>query len=188
MNETISTILKRRSVREYSPEAVGQAELDQILEAGRYAPTAMNQQPWQFTVIRNPELLRKVEAQCKTAFLESSNEALREVAGQEGFSVFYQAPLLILVSADRTALAPQYDSTLAMGNMMVAAASLGIGSCWTHAAILFHSSAKGKEAFRELGIMFPERHELYAAAAFGYPAEGWPEAPPKRADCVTVMD
>lgn len=188
MNETITSILKRRSVREYSTKTVAQTELDQILEAGRHAPTAMNQQPWHFTVVRNQELLRKLEAQCKSAFLESSNDALREVASQDGFSVFYQSPLLILISADSSALAPQYDSTLAMGNMMVAAASLGIGSCWTHAAILFHATSKGKDAFRKLGIELPERHELYAAAGFGYPAEGWPETPPKRADCVTILD
>ncbi|MCE1274247.1 MAG: nitroreductase [Chlorobiales bacterium] len=188
MNETITSILKRRSVREYSTKAVAQTELDQILEAGRNAPTAMNQQPWHFTVICNRELLRKLEEQCKTAFLESSNEALRDVASQEGFSVFYQAPLLILISADRTALAPQYDSTLAMGNMMVAAASLGIGSCWTHAAILFHATTRGKDAYRELGIVLPEHHELYAAAGFGYPSGDWPETPPKRTDCVTIME
>jgi nitroreductase len=187
MNETFSSILKRRSIRSYRQKPVGQADLDRILEAGRYAPTAMNQQPWHFTVIRDPELLVKLESSCRNAFLESNIDALRKVAGQEGFSVFYHAPLIVIVSADSAALAPQYDATLAMGNMMVAATSLGIGSCWTHAVMMYYSTGRGREVFRELGIGFPEQHEPYAAAVFGYPEGSWPEAPPRKTGCVTII-
>ncbi|MBN1278258.1 MAG: nitroreductase family protein [Chlorobiaceae bacterium] len=188
MNETISTILRRRSVRVYRPDPVGQIELAEMLEAGRYAPSAMNQQPWHFTAIRNPDLLRKLEENCKSAFLESNVEALREAAKQEEFRVFYHAPLLVIISGDPGALAAQYDCTLAMENMMLAAASLGIGSCWTHAVMMFHSTEKGKAVFRELGVLFPEGHQPYAAAVFGSPAEPYAEAPPKNADCVTIID
>lgn len=156
MNETLTTILRRRSVRVYRPDAVAQAELDRMLEAGRYAPSAMNQQPWHFTAIRNPELLRKLEESCKNAFVESNVEALREVAKQEGFSVFYKAPLMVIISGDPGAIAAQYDCTLAMENTMLAAASFGIGSCWTHAVMMFHATEKGKAVFRELGVIFPE--------------------------------
>jgi nitroreductase len=188
MNETIATILKRRSVRVFRPDPVGQTELGLMLEAGRYAPSAMNQQPWHFTAIRNPELLGKLEENCKSAFLESNVEALREVAKQEGFSVFYHAPLMVIISGDPGAIAAQYDCTLAMENMMIAATSLGIGSCWTHAVMMFNSTDKGKAIFRQLGLNFPEGHQPYAAAVFGYPAEPYPEAPPKNAECVTIMD
>ncbi|MBN1929271.1 MAG: nitroreductase family protein [Chlorobiaceae bacterium] len=188
MNETISTILRRRSVRAYRPDPVGQAELELMLEAGRHAPTAMNQQPWHFTVIRNPELLGKLEEHCISAFLESKVEALREVAKMEGFSVFYHAPLLVIISGDPAALAPQNDCTLAMENMMIAATSLGIGSCWTNAVMMHYATDKGKAAFAELGVTFPKGYQPYAAAAFGYPAEPYPETPPKKADCITIMD
>ncbi|MBM3423076.1 MAG: nitroreductase family protein [Chlorobi bacterium] len=188
MNETISTILRRRSVRVYRPDPVGQTELAEMLEAGRYAPSAMNQQPWHFTAIRNPELLRKLEENCRSAFLESNVEALREVARQEGFSVFYKAPLMVIISGDPGALAAQYDCTLAMENMMLAATSLGMGSCWTHALMMFHATEKGKSIFSEIGLRFPEGHQPYAAAVFGWPAEPYPEAPPKKADCSTIID
>ena len=188
MNETIATILRRRSVRSFLSDPVGPDELEQILEAGRHAPSAMNQQPWHFTAIRNTELLRKLEENCKTAFLESNVEALREIAKQEGFSVFYQAPLMVVISGDPGAIAAQYDCTLAMENVMIAAAALGIGSCWTHAVMMFHATEKGRALFRELGIIFPDGYQPYAAAVFGWPAEPYPEAPPKKADCVTVMD
>lgn len=186
-NETFQTILKRRSVRAFRPEPPTQEELELILEAGRNAPSAMNQQAWHFTVIRDQALLRKLETACKSAFLESTIEYLREIAAQESFSVFYHAPMIVIVTADRTAIAPQYDSTLAMENMLLAATSLGIGSCWTHAVMMFHASERGKEIFRELGIDFPENHEPYAAAVFGYPAGPWPETPPRNPDCVTII-
>jgi len=188
VNETISTILRRRSVRTYRPDPVGATELNLLLEAGRNAPTAMNQQPWHFTVIRNHELLGKLEEHCISAFLESNIPALREIAKQEGFSVFYHAPMLVIISGDPGALAAQYDCTLAMENMMLAATSLGIGSCWMNAVMMFHATEKGKEVFEELGIIFPKGYRPYAAAAFGYPAEPYPETPPKKADCVTIMD
>ncbi|MBM3163610.1 MAG: nitroreductase family protein [Chlorobi bacterium] len=188
MNETIATILRRRSVRGFRPDPVGEAELAEMLEAARYAPTAMNQQPWHFTAIRNPELLRKLEENCKTAFLLSNVQALREVAKQEGFSVFYHAPLMVIISGDPGAIAAQYDCTLAMENMMLAAASLGIGSCWTHAVMMYHATEKGRAIFRELGVIFPEGYQPYAAAVFGWPAEPYPEAPPRNTDCVTIMD
>lgn len=188
MNDTIFTILRRRSVRSFLPDAVGQDELDHMLEAARYAPSAMNQQPWHFTAIRNSELLRKLEDNCKSAFLESNVEALREVAKQEGFSVFYHAPLMVIISGDPDAIAAQYDCTLAMENMMLAATSLGIGSCWTHAVMMFHATEKGKAIFRQIGLDFPEGYQPYAAAVFGWPTEPYPEAPPKNVDCITIMD
>jgi nitroreductase len=159
-----------------------------MLEAARHAPSAMNQQPWHFTAIRNPELLARLEENCKIAFLESSVEALREIAKQDGFSVFYHAPLMVIISGDPGAIAAQYDCTLAMENMMLAATSLGLGSCWTHAVMMFHATEKGKAIFREIGIDFPQNHQPYAAAVFGYPVEPCAEAPPKNADCVTILD
>jgi len=188
MNETISTILRRRSVRAYRPDPVEQPALDLMLEAARHAPTAMNQQPWHFTVIRNHELLDELEEHCISAFVGSKVNALREIAKQEGFSVFYRAPVLVIISGDPDALAPQNDCTLAMENMMIAATSLGIGSCWTNAVMMYYATDKGKAAFQELGVTFPEGYQPYAAAAFGYPAEPYPETPPKKANCVTFMD
>ena len=187
MNETIGTILKRRSIRTYKPGHVDEESLDLILEAGRYAPSAMNQQPWHFTVVRDSALLEKLEASCKTVFLESDVKALREVASRDDFSVFYHAPALIIITGDTQALAPQYDCTLAMQNMMLAAASLGIGSCWMHSIMMFYATEMGKEVFRDLGITFPERHVPYAAAVFGYSAAPLPEPEPRKPGSVTII-
>ena len=187
MNDTISTILKRRSIRVYKPDQVDDETLELILEAGRYAPSAMNQQPWHFTIVRDRSLLDKLETSCKTVFLESDVEALREVARRDDFSVFYHAPMLVIVTGDTNALAPQYDCTLAMQNMMLASASLGIGSCWMHSIMMLHATEKGKTVFRELGIVFPDRHQPYAAAVFGYSAVPLPGPEPRKSGSVTII-
>ncbi len=187
MNDTINTILKRRSIRVYKSGQLDGESLEMILEAGRYAPSAMNQQSWHFTVIQNRSLLEKLEASCKTVFLESDVEALREVARRDDFSVFYHAPALVIVTGDSTALAPQYDCTLAMQNMMLAAASLDIGSCWMHSVMMLFATEKGKSVFRDLGIVFPERHIPYAAAVFGYRAVPLPEPEPRKSGSTTII-
>lgn len=187
MNETIRTILERRSIRAYKPDQLDETSIGQIVEAGRHAPSAMNQQSWHFTVIRDRTLLEALEIACKKVFLESDIEALRDVAGRPDFSVFYHAPVLFIVTGDTGALAPQYDCTLAMENMMLAAASLGISSCWMHSIMMLYSTEKGKAVFSDLGIAFPERHEPFAAAVFGYSAIPLPDAAPRKEGDVTFI-
>jgi len=187
MNDTIRTILDRRSIRAYRSGQIESEELDLILEAGRYAPSAMNQQSWHFTVVRDRELLDRLESSLRTVFLESGIEALRKVAERDDFRVFYNAPMLIIVTGDSTALAPSYDCTLAMENMMLAAASLGIGSCWMHAVMMCCATQKGRKLFNELGLVFPENHEPYAAAVFGYRAAPLPPPEPRKPDAVTII-
>ncbi len=188
MNATIQTIQRRRSIRAYKPDQIDQGTLDLILEAGSYAPSAMNQQSWHFTVIRNGAILEKLEASCKTVFMESNSEALRDIARRKDFSVFYSAPVLVIITGDTAALAPQYDCTLAMQNMMLAAASLDIGSCWMHSVMMFYETEKGKSIFRDLGVVFPEGHKPYAAAVFGYNALSLPEPEPRKSGKVTILD
>ena len=96
MNETIKTILGRRSIRAYQPRQIGEEELQNILLAGQYAPTAMGQQPWHFTVLQNSDLLEKLQVQCKSLFLHSDNENLRAVASREEYHVFHHAPTLLI--------------------------------------------------------------------------------------------
>ena len=185
--QTIQTILNRRSIRSYKPDRLDSESLDLIVKAGTYAPSAMNQQSWHITIIQNRSLLDRLEASCKSVFLESDVEALREVAAREDFSVFYHAPALVIVTGDTNALAPQYDCTLAMQNMLLAAASLDIGSCWTHSVMMFHATEKGNALFNELGIVFSENYKPYAAAVFGYSASPVPEPEPRKSGCVTLM-
>lgn len=89
MNEIIKNILNRRSVRKYKKEQIKIEELQAILEAGKYAPSAMNQQSWHFTVVQNKEVLRKIDEATKTAFIKSGNKNFEDRAKTEGFYVMF---------------------------------------------------------------------------------------------------
>ncbi|WP_076792589.1 nitroreductase family protein [Chlorobium sp. KB01] len=185
MNNTIETILRRRSIRAYEPRQLEEDELNTILQAGQYAPSAMGQQPWHFTVIEYHDKLETLQSACKNVFLYSDNAALRETAAKDGYHVFYHAPMLLIISADSYAVAPREDCVLAMENMLLAAASLGIASCWVHSPIILYQSAGGPQTFAEIGVRFPEGHQPYASAVFGYSAKPWPDAAPRKPGTVT---
>ncbi|NTV98932.1 MAG: nitroreductase family protein [Chlorobiaceae bacterium] len=187
MNQTIESILKRRSIRAYHPGQITERELQDIIAAGTYAPTAMGQQPWHFLLLQNPELLEKLQVRCKEMFALSEIPALRQMAANEEFDVFYKAPTLVIVFADPGAIAPLQDSALAMENMMIAAASCGIGSCWVHSVMWLFEKGGGSEAFAGLGISIPEGYKPYAAAVFGYCAQPWPEAGPRKPGMVEIV-
>ena len=187
MNETMKTILHRRSIRAYHPRQIDEKELQEILLAGQYAPTAMGQQPWHFTVLQNPDMLEKLQVQCKSLFLHSENPDLRAVASREEYHVFHHAPTLLIVSGDTQAITPLQDCVLAMENMLLAAASLGIGSCWVHSVIMLSGNADSAPAFKNLGLGIPEGYEPYAAAVFGYSAIPLPDALPRKPDMVSFV-
>ena len=187
MNETIKTILTRRSVRSYQPQQIGEKEMHEILKAGQYAPSAMGQQPWHFTIVQNQVLLEKLQILCKASFQHSENAAMRELASSDEFHVFYHAPTLVIISGNSKAVAPLWDSVLAMGNMLLAAASLGIASCWQHAPIMVYGSHTGPASLRSIGLTFPTDYIPYAAAVFGYSAQPFPKAEPRKPDTVTFL-
>lgn len=177
MNETIKIILNRRSIRAYKQEQLKDDELQLILEAGIYAPSAINEQPWHISAVQNKELLNKINEACKEIVLKLPNHPAAERAKDPNFSIFYHAPALIIVSGSDKAIAPQADCVLAMENMFLAAASLEIGSCWINAVINLLNSESGKELRSELGI--PEGFKTYSAGSFGYKAMEAASAPRK---------
>jgi len=187
MNETMQTILKRRSIRSYQSRQIDEQELEEIITAGSFAPTEMGQQPGHFFVLQNPGVLEKLQVSCKEMFARPEIPALRDMASKEEFDVFYKAPTLVIVFADPGAIAPMQDSTLAMENMMLAAASFGIGSCWVHSVMWLFERGGGIEAFRNPGITIPEGYIPYAAAVFGYSAQPRPDAEPRKKGAVSFL-
>jgi nitroreductase len=185
MNETMKNILDRRSIRRFKDKPVSEKDLKAILEAGRYAPSAMNQQPWHFTVVQDPEMLKLINETTRESFAQSGSTVYEQRAKSEGFSPFYNAPLFIIVSCDKSALAPVHDGSLALGNMFLAAKSMGIGSCWIHAMNYVLESEHGKELSREL--LIPEGFIPVGAGAFGYSAEKNPDPSPRKKDSVTYL-
>lgn len=139
MNHLYETILSRRSVKSYTGEQVSQELLEQVIEAGRYAPTGMNAMSPVFIAVQNPEMIEKLS--CMNA----------AVMGMET-DPFYGAPTVILVLANRERSTWLEDGSLAMGNLQLAAHALGLGSCWIHRCYQMFESEEGKALLKEWGV------------------------------------
>ena len=139
MNESIKNMLERRSIRAYKKDLVPQEALDVILEAGEYSPSGMGQQSTLMVVTQNPELVAKL------------SKMNADVMGSKA-DPFYGAPTVIIVFSDSKMGTCVENGSLVMGNLMLAAHSEGIGSCWIHRAKETFESEEGKNILKELGI------------------------------------
>src|SRR5208283_45335 len=169
MNETIKTLLERRSIRKFKPEQIKEEELSAILEAGIYAPSGAKQQSALFVVIQDKETLKKLSAM---------NAA---VLGKP-IDPYYNAPTVILVFADKSKITPVEDASLALGNMLNAAASLGIGSCWVHRTKQMFEKDEGKDLLRKWGITGD--YIGVGSCILGYPDCEHPKAAPRKDNSV----
>lgn len=167
MNETIKTILNRRSCRAYKDEQISNEELSFILDCGLSAPSAMNSQDWHFTVIQNKDLIDEMNMQIKKILPQPAKERmLSRNNGNENYSMFYFAPTVIIISGFNDDNYSQINCSLATQNMCLAAESLDIGSCVIgFAAMLFHSP-KREEYIKKLNI--PDNYKPLYAVCFGY--------------------
>ena len=180
VNPIIDAIKSRRAVRSYEDKAVPESVIQTLLEAATFAPSAINIQPWKFTIVTNKEEMRQLSDIAKPALIRALPDVgdeglvgLKKRLSDPQFNIFYNAPLLIFVSGIKSPYAI-YDCSMAAQNMMLTAYSLGIGSCWIGTAVHTANEPKIKA---ELGV--PEDHEVYAAIIFGYPEEV-PKLPVKR--------
>jgi len=164
MNETMKTILTRRSIRAYLPKQISEAELDTVLEAGTYAASAMNQQSCLFVVLQQGVHLDR---------LYELGSVLRG-----GGNPFYGAPTVVLVCAKKGNAVPYADACVAMDNLMLAAASIDLGSCWINCVVDIFAGADGTAFAKQLGI--PDGYGVMASCALGYRAGPNPEAPPRK--------
>ena len=165
MNETLKTLKERRSCRSYKPDPVPAEVLDQILEAGLYAPTGMGRQSPVMIAVTDRETRDKL-SRMNAAVMGASNDP------------FYGAPAVIVVLADRKVPTYLYDGSLVMGNLMNAAHALGVASCWIHRAKEEFDSEEGKAILRSLGI--EGDYEGIGHCILGYAAkEPGPAAPRK---------
>ena len=169
MADTLTTLKTRRSCRAYRSEHVEQEKLDAIIEAGTYAPTGMGKQSPIILVVRDPEI-------------RATLTRLNAAAMGMDIDPFYGAPELLVVLANRAIPTYIYDGSLVMGNMMNAAADLGVASCWIHRAKEEFESEEGKAILRQLGI--EGDYEGIGNLILGYAAKPAGKAAPRKADYV----
>ena len=162
--EVLQAIKERRSIRQYSQEPVSEDQLTQILEAGRWAPSRGNSQPWKFIVLNDDQIRKEL------AETISSGKFLA------------QAPQVIAVVVDpKASKHPEQEGAAAIQNMLLVAYALGLGACW----ISVHGTDWGKTAAQVLGI--PDDEWLISVVSIGHPAEA-PEKGRKGLDEITFTN
>lgn len=185
MNETLRTLKSRRSIRQFKPEQIQETELNAILDAALYAPSAMNGQPWHLTVIQNAELLDAINADAKAGAAQSDNEYFRNYGTNAAMHFLYKAPTAIVISASEASPYATSDCAALAQNLLVAAESLDIGSCWIG---LTNFALKGEKAahYREK-LAIPTGYAPCYTVILGYKKSGTPNAPERKADSVNFV-
>lgn len=167
MSQTIKDMRERRSCRSFRPDPVPQEVIDEIIEAGLYAPSSRGKQGTIIVAVTNKELWDRLSAaNCRIGGWE------------EGFDPFYGAPVVLIVLGDKAIANHVYDGALVMGNLMNAAQSLGVASCWIHRAKEEFELPEYQELLRSLGV--EGEYEGIGHCVLGYPAKELPEAAERR--------
>jgi len=184
VNDVFENIYLRRSVRDYKLDDVPDDIIRELIKVGTYAPSAGNKQPWRFVVIKNREMIARLSDRAKKLWLdrvgESSDPEVKMLANamkMPEFNIFYNAPVLVLIFAAPGAYSPQDDCAAAAENMMLAARSLGIGSCWIGFGMPLGSDT---DVLQELKVS--EDYRLMAPLIFGYPVKDVQLAPQRKED------
>ena len=137
--EAMKNLLERRSIRRYKETQVPDELLNQVLEAGLYAPTGMNRQNVVMVAVRDKETRDKL-SKMNAAVMGAQNDP------------FYGAPCVIVVLGDAETYPVVENGSLVLGNLMNAAHALGLGSCWIHRAKQTFETEEGKELLRVWGL------------------------------------
>lgn len=173
-NEVLKALHERRSVRKYKQEQITDEELLTVLEAGTYAPTGMGyQDPW-IVAVQNPEIIAQLVRMNAEVMGVTSNP-------------YYDAPTIVLVfgsNPDEWRNAVQ-DGSLVLGNMMLAAHSIGLGSCWINREREMFSTDEGKEIMKRLGL--PEGLVGIGALSLGYPSAPARPAKPRKENYYRIV-
>ena len=166
----------RRSTRFFSRAEVSSETLETILEAGIWAPSGHNEQPWFFSVVRDKSLQDTISVKTKEMMKESPVSWIVRKGADPDFHLFYHAPAVIVVSGKASAYSALVDCSAATQNMLLMAHAQGLGGCWIGLISPFLKLPEAKEL---LGI--PEDYQGFYAIALGYPEPGVvPKAPPRK--------
>jgi len=186
MNDVLKCILERRSIRKYKSEQIKEEELNIILQAGIYAPSAGGRQGPIFVVTQDKDLNKKLGIINKAAFRGRISTATSYVSKEQPSiaddvtieSGFYDAPTVITLFAPGNFLHSEADCAVAAENIMLAAYSLGIGSCMVGRANETFSSDLGRKLLEKYNIN--ENYKAFYHVLLGYPDGEYPKAKPRK--------
>lgn len=158
MNETIETILKRRSTRSFQQKKVPEENIELILKCALSAPSGMNNQKWLFTAVNNREKI------------QSLARAVGKALGRDESYNMYSPEVLIICSNEKDNKFKEVDNACAMENIYIASTALGLGCVWINQLKDCFDTLEVRKHLNDLGI--PENHGVFGCAAIGYPADG----------------
>lgn len=168
MNEILKSMKTRRSVRRFKSDPVPVEFIQQVLEAGQFAASGHDRQPWIFVAVTNRDVIAR---------LTEVNASFFDMPVKDPF---YGAPVVIVVLAKKSVPTYLNDGTLALGNMMLAAHSLGLGSCWINRAKQEFELPEWQNWLAEIGVDAPEEYEGIGHCALGFVDGELPQARPRK--------
>ena len=175
MNEIIKAMLERRSIRKFKSDMVSKDDINKIIEAGLYAANGMGRQAVITVAVTNKQLRDKI------------SEDNRKIGGwDKGFDPFYGAPIILIVLAEKDWRNRVYDGSLVIGNMMLAAHSLGLGSIWIHRAKEEFETEEYKKLLQNIGVK--GEWEGIGHCAIGYIDGDIPKPAPRKEDRVFFVE
>ncbi len=175
MNEIIKAKKERRSIRKKKSDMVSKKDMDEIIDAGLYAANGMGRQAVITVAVTNKDLRNKIaKDNCKIG------------GWDEGFDPFYNAPVILIVLAEKDWRNRVYDGSLVIGNMMLAAHSLGLGSIWIHRAKEEFETKEYKKLLKDIGVQ--GEWEGIGHCAIGYIDGDIPKPAPRKENRVYFVE
>ncbi len=173
-------IYTRRAVREFTAELVDEKTIHELIEAAVQAPSAINQQPCSFCVIRDKAVLAKISREAKAHMLRSTSIGLmshhfQQILNDANFDIFYHAPVLIVISTVADIPWAVEDCALAAENLMLAARGANLGTCWIGFAQSWLGTPEGKALLK-----IPPAYRPVAPIIVGHPKSAPPAVPRKQ--------
>lgn len=175
-------IYSRRATREFTAEPVEEKTLRELIDAAIQAPSAVNQQPWSFCVVRDKALLGNLSREAKAHMVRSTPLGLlshhfNQILNDPSFDIFYHAPVLIVICSVADIPWAVEDCALAAENLMLAARGAGLGTCWIGFAQGFLGTPEGKAALK-----LPAAYKPVAPIIVGHPKSAPAPVPRKQPD------
>ena len=175
MNDIIKAMLERRSIRKFKSDKVSKKDIEEIIQAGLYAANGMGRQAVITVAVTNKQLRDKI------------SEDNRKIGGwDKGFDPFYGAPVILIVLAEKDWRNRVYDGSLVIGNMMLAAHSLGLGSIWIHRAKEEFETEEYKKLLKDIGV--EGEWEGIGHCAIGYIDGDIPKPAPRKENRVFFIE
>ncbi len=185
MNKVIENIKERRSIRIFKTDPVSEDDLNVIIEAGSYAPSQGNKQTWHFTIIKSPSMINEMIEAARIWTSNSETPAFRERAKVIEYDLFYGSPVNIIVSGKDEDPYSKTDCAAAVQNMLLAAQSLGLASCWKNMVTGLLKSEYGSAIKLKLGM--PAEFTPYFGLVLGYRTDVEIPVPSRKSDCFNII-